>query len=260
MSRRLFSAILFGICVALPCLTIEFPIQPYEISIPYLTLSIFAAGYLALAKNPRRSVVNGTMVYASICVAVFLCDLIARIIVPHGAYANPVRFAFHFWPPEPTLYRYYPNVSFEGPIEGSLAAISGKTHARELRTIRFRTDSLGFRNEPDAHRNVIDTIVLGDSFGVGDGTTQDKTWSRLIQEECRRRVYNLSIQSGPRNELVTLKVVRPGLCMTPDAVVLWAIFSGNDLTDYYHDALDPHFSGPFSMAGTCSSISESRLR
>jgi len=136
-------------------------------------------------------------------------------------------------PERPQLRRYNANVVSVTEQYGDLARMHGGREHREPRRVRFEIDAHGFRNESAAGTGHVDLIVLGDSFGVGVGTTQERTWPTLLAERLGRTTYNLSMPGNPWHEYATLAVEGPRLRTHPGTIVLWALFSGNDLAGGY---------------------------
>jgi lysophospholipase L1-like esterase len=109
--------------------------------------------------------------------------------------------------------------------------MSGEPEWRVLKDIRFRTDSYGYRNEPGAEEVPVQFIALGDSFGVGNGTSQEKIWPVRLEKIRGERVYNLSMSGSPWRELMILKSEINRLPVNRDSIVLWMLFTGNDLEE-----------------------------
>jgi hypothetical protein len=127
-------------------------------------------------------------------------------------------------------------VRFEGELYGDLAAMSGRREWREYRPTLFVTDEHGLRNEPTTGGQAPepDLILLGDSFGVSRGTRQDETLSARLSSSYGWRVYNLSIEAvSPWQEYANLLAEGERLHPKEGAVVLWMLFSGNDLDEQY---------------------------
>jgi hypothetical protein len=172
------------------------------------------------------------MALVSICLAMTLSDLVARPLLFRMLEYRPRELFAHTEPELPMIYRFAPNVNFKGVTFGDLAALSGQKAWRVPREITFQTDGLGFRNTPAQNQKPFDLIVVGDSYGVGDGTTQDKTWPNLLAGEQHLAVYDLSMDgAGPSQEYVNFLVEHEKLETKDGAVVLWLLFTGNDLSD-----------------------------
>jgi hypothetical protein len=110
---------------------------------------------------------------------------------------------------------------------------------RRYHPYTFVTDRFGFRND-GVLGAPLDVIVLGDSFGVGTGTTQDKTWSALLSREHGLAVYNLSVSDmGPWAEYTNLTIEIDRLKVKDHGtVVIWNLYTGNDLQDPCYPVFD----------------------
>lgn len=173
------------------------------------------------------------------CVTLAIADLLARVLLTSALYFRPDEMFLSKYPRMPLVSRFAPNTRYAGRTHGDLAAIGGLPH-REPREIRFATDAAGFPNEPDAAARTIDLILLGDSYGVGSGTSQELTWGRLFGSRYGFHVYNLSISSAsPWHEYIALATELDRLRVTDGALVVWAIFTGNDLDEFYYPSLEP---------------------
>jgi hypothetical protein len=136
-------------------------------------------------------------------------------------------------PEMPLLKRYKPNVRYWGETHGDMAAMSGNETLREKRNILFQTDSFGFRNKCSSHGAKYNLIILGDSFAVGNGTTQDGTWPSLLSSKYNLTIYNLSMAGGPWQHYINLKLEYRRLKVQPGTIILLTVFTGNDLDNYY---------------------------
>lgn len=181
-----------------------------------------------------------SLVLLSACFAVTLFDLAARPLVLYLYGVRPSERYIRRWPALPLLQRYEAGVNFEGETYGDLAAVSGRADWREWRRVRFVTDAHGFRNEPPADAaRPLDLVVLGDSFGVAAGTSQEETLSGVLACEYGLAVYNLSVsRENPRQQYANLLLDGPRLKTREGALVLWLIFTGNDLDEPYHAELE----------------------
>ncbi len=105
------------------------------------------------------------------------------------------RLSFRAWEPL-TAYRppgaaFEPNRRFErGRSYGDLAAVANLPARREYRPERFTTDDLGFRNRADPAGRPPAAIMVGDSFVVGSGVTDDDTVTSRLGALSGCRVYN----------------------------------------------------------------------
>jgi SGNH hydrolase-like domain, acetyltransferase AlgX len=208
----------------------------------YVVLIGICVALTVAAVKPGSVLTKTSIVVASISVSILLLDLGSRPVMEPLLF-GPRPLFMYSWAPMPSLWRYAPNVAFEGMLGGDLAM----RDYQERRFETFETDSYGFRNTAkqatDAQRDGADLIMLGDSFGVGVGTAQNQTWASLFEQEYGLRTYNLSMAgSGPWQELMNLKIACPRLHCDSRTVVLWALFAGNDLQDPIGDELEPSVS------------------
>jgi hypothetical protein len=131
-------------------------------------------------------------------------------------------------------YRFRPGQQLEMSSWGDLSNLACDPEAREARKVAFQTDSLGFRNS--ASGEPYDTILLGDSFTYGSGTTQSETWS----EELRRAgvaSYNMGMPGSPVQAVANFIHTRPKLPTASIKDVVYILFEGNDFD--WELALDP---------------------
>jgi hypothetical protein len=203
------------------------------------------AGFSALTLG-RRALRSGISLL--LCGTCLLCgDLLWRLKPPPAFSYRPDEIFLSHWPPMPALSRYQPGAYFDAISYGDLAAMAGRPDYREYRHLRFRSDRLGYPN--DTVPDPASVILLGDSFGAGTGTSQEKTWASLLRTRYGVALYNLSVpESGPWQELLTLKARLPEIRHSSRTIVLWAVFSGNDLDDDYGPDFDLKLSGRVSQA------------
>ncbi len=208
----------------------------------YIFLACAAICLTFMMIKPGVIVVRTAVVLASLLVSLVLLDLALRPVMYPRLFGPPQLFMYR-WPAMPELWRYKPNVFFGGVVYGDLASREYQERRYEI----FQTDSYGFRNTPAQERQAgeahADLILLGDSFGVGVGTTQAKTWGGLFENKYGLHTYNLSMPgSGPWHELINLKIACERLRCGENTTVLWALFSGNDLQDEIYDDMEPALS------------------
>lgn len=188
-------------------------------------------------RKPRTVLVNLALVAISTVVTILGADLVLRLFADKLLYYRPHEMFIERCPELPLVSRYKKNVDYSGETYGDLAAMIGDEHLREKRPIVFKTDSFGFRNSEEIRdHDAYDLIVLGDSFGVGNGTTQDRTWAALLQGHYGIKTYNLSIPGSPWQSYVHLATEIKRLPVHPKTIVLLALFSGNDLDERYYNA------------------------
>ena len=237
MAKRLLLAIVFGLPI--PVLYF-YGLIPHLFSTIYLVLlNVCICCGIALVE-PKPGLMRAGALVASCGLSLVAMDLTLRATITRRLFGPPELFMY-YWSPMPSLWRYAPDVAFHGVITGDLAKLV-HPHYEEKRMIDFTTDAFGFRNyrQVDEKQKQYDLILLGDSFGTGADTTQDKTWASFFEHTYGLRTYNLSLPgSGPWHELMNLKIACGRLHCDSQTTVLWALFSGNDLDDDYGDALEP---------------------
>jgi acetyltransferase AlgX (SGNH hydrolase-like protein) len=169
------------------------------------------------------------VVISTACLALVVCDLLARPFAASYLHSNPANMFSRKLPDLPILGRWDADIFYQGPAFGDLAAIKGGGDWREIRDIVFQTDPAGFRN--GAVHQPIDLILLGDSFTAGIGTSQDKIFSRLLADRYGSSVYNMGYPGGPYDEYLNFAIESPKLHLSSPAELVWVFYEGNDLDD-----------------------------
>jgi hypothetical protein len=168
-----------------------------------------------------------TVVVASVALTVTASDLLLRLapIVPSELAER--------WPRMPLVNRYVPDLNYEGNRFNDLSRMAGVKEWREEKLVRVVTDSAGFRNGHADPSRPYDVIILGDSFG-GGAVSQEYTWSSILAGDYHLNTYNLSAPaSGPWHEYVNLWAEKERLKTREGTVLVWQLFTGNDLDDEY---------------------------
>jgi hypothetical protein len=168
-----------------------------------------------------------TVVVASVALTITASDLLLRLapIVPSELAER--------WPRMPLVNRYVPDLNYEGHRFNDLSRMAGVDEWREEKLVRVVTDSAGFRNEHTDPSRPFDVIILGDSFG-GGAVSQGYTWSSILAGQYHLNTYNLSAPaSGPWHEYVNLWAEKERLKTREGTVLVWQLFTGNDLEDEY---------------------------
>lgn len=237
MLRLMVLCVVCGATALAPVVVGELPIFPATLLLaPVAAVALYAFGFPAASARAKRIAVA----LLSICFAVAVFDLVSRPVVARLVGERAREISVHTWEPMPLVFRYDRNTRFTGTTCGDLSAMSLDRSLRECREYEFRTDDYGFRNETaDAgDARPFDVILVGDSFGVGAGTTQSATWATRLARDHDLAVYNLSIEgAGPWQELINFELEIDRLRVRAGATVVWAIFAGNDLDDPYYAPL-----------------------
>jgi hypothetical protein len=76
---------------------------------------------------------------------------------------------------------------------GELAAIANLPAMRQYRAERFTTDRLGYRNDPRRADGGVDALLVGSSFSVGVGNSDDETLAVQLSAKSGRTVYSASL-------------------------------------------------------------------
>lgn len=141
------------------------------------------AALCALVPTQRLSATLKLMILlASTSMALCGADSLLRIfgerLVYYRAHSEFVRRDVHY----PGLSHYVPKASSERLTFGDLAAMSGEPTHRVSRNEIFQTDEHGFRNSTNALSSPIKVVIVGDSFGMGLGSSQEETWASLLEK------------------------------------------------------------------------------
>jgi len=161
--------IVLGLCAVLPD----------QMSLPMIALGLITVVFWQLYKQTNSAFSGNTvLVVTSSALALLLNEVIARLVIPLSCLDyRPENFLTTQSDMFKGLLRFNRNSTFRGTVHGDLAAMSGIREAREPREVEFITDERGFRNRPMDYEHA-GGILLGDSFALGAGTTQNATVSR----------------------------------------------------------------------------------
>ncbi len=223
--RKLFASAAAGLALAAPFA--EGALWPFEAWPLFASAAALVACALFLG---RARVVQLTVVLASAALALTAADLMLRL----------TPFAPYVWgeplPRMPLVQRYRRNLVQERRRSGALARMSGVKEWGEEKFFRLVTDSEGFRNGPRDESRPLDLILLGDSYGAGV-VSQEDTWTSILERDYGLNAYNLSIPgAGPWHEYANLWMEHERLKTRPGTIVVWQLFTGNDLEDWYGPA------------------------
>jgi len=173
----------------------------------------------------------------------YLLDMAARPILN-----DPV--VYQRYPAMPFLWRLTADMDANLTAHQGLARMSGDLTTFPMVETSFVTDHHGFRNEQGARKEPINLVLLGDSFGIGSLVNQDETWGHLFDSAYGLNCYNLSALGTPWHHVFNLTLESPRLELDRGTLVIWALFTGNDLSDYYGEFPFPHLEGGFSRSQT----------
>ncbi len=240
---RILISFISGICVFSPVLVGVVSLNFtgwwfYSISLILGILAIVVMLLMLRLLQPESGpkwMVNLVLVSVSSGVFITLLDILIRVALPGMVYYRPNERYLSRWPAMPLLQRYQPNVSVEQDSYGDLAAFSGEISLREERRVSLVTDAYGFTSQGESP-NHVDILVLGDSFGMGLGTSIEKTWPTILSQDTGLSVTNLSVTSeGPWHEMMNYQIEHDRLNIDSNTRIIWLLFGGNDLIDDYYD-------------------------
>lgn len=245
---RLLITLLFqsAILIVLGILQVE---RTYYVLIACILLTFVIHAIYRRAKNVALII---TIALGSLTLSIALAEVILRVLFPLSTVFNePSKVLMAFSSSHSTLYSYTPNKTMTMSSLGDLAGMSKNNNiAVEKRPILFSTDQHGLRNaENEIQESPI--LLLGDSFGVGLGTTQDRTLATMLQKLSGQKVYNLSFPGSPASQLRRLESMS-NLAKNAKTLI-WLFFAGNDLYEPY-DHLYRSVAPLSSLASTASTF------
>lgn len=133
---------------------------------------------------------------AVVTVSLVLCALLIEVFLRIGSFENMLYYRPHerFSINDRVLghSRYREGVDYEGLVpHGDLCALAVSAPVNAVpRSVVFKTDSLGFRNSSGYSGQ--EYVLVGDSFVVGNGSTQEHILSAQLRTHHGIDVYNLS--------------------------------------------------------------------
>lgn len=156
-------------------------------------LAVFGAGLAAFAlPRPRLSL---ALSLGTLAAALLLAGLVwAAGLDARAMRATPLAdlVTYDFWRGCQT---FRPNARASLTLPGGdLAAMRGRDLGGGERTVEFRTDSRGLRNDADYAGQP--WLLLGDSFVVASATDQAHTLSRFLAAEHDLAAYNIAAVGG----------------------------------------------------------------
>ncbi|MCB0335667.1 MAG: SGNH/GDSL hydrolase family protein [Bdellovibrionales bacterium] len=240
--RAVIFFLLFSIgAVALPGLVGVIPGRHLSKYV-FTMLAVFIGvvlGACFLAKEKRAGLVLAVTALSSLCLAVTLGDLVLRPLLTTRLYYRAHERLGQTFAEFPQLKRYQPNQRLVLQAYGDLANLAGRDELRQYRALEFVTDERGFRNLPAQGSAAFDVIALGDSFTTGLGTTQSDIWSSLLESRHQMKTYNLGFQGSPWDQFMNLQIELPHIKTHQGTVLVWLMFTGNDLFENYGLSVDP---------------------
>ncbi|MCK6449411.1 MAG: hypothetical protein L6R19_00915 [Alphaproteobacteria bacterium] len=176
----------------------------------------------------------GRVAFAAICVSLLLCLGVAEAAL-RLAGSNP-----SYYRPDEVLavfardggrshYKPSQRIDFKMPF-GDLYVLSGRT-ARDIvepRDVVFVTDRLGYRDAhgPDGRRYVL----VGDSFAMGSGTTQERILSELLRREHGVDIYDAGFPGDVPDYAARVRWLKANTGLVGGRNVVVLLFEGNDFT------------------------------
>lgn len=97
----------------------------------------------------------------------------------------------------------------------------------EPRQVRFKTDGFGFRNEQDYHGQRF--VLVGDSFTLGSGNTQEENLTGQLKRDYKVDTYNLAFPTDIKGYIQNIEKFRDEY--GSNFKVLLFVYEGNDFTE-----------------------------
>ena len=95
---------------------------------------------------------------------------------------------------------------------------------KEPRVVKFKTDKYGLRNNLDIMSS--DILLVGDSFIVGNGITQEKIPSEILSNLTNKKIANIAFPGGPKSYENNIKKFMSQLPSETKIILFY--FEGND--------------------------------
>ena len=222
--------------------------QALTLAVTLLITGAVIALLLCVPSARLETALKITLVISATSIGITSADYFLRVFsgttLYHQAHAEYVRKDSSY----PLLTKYVPNVDSVRTTFGDLGAISGSPSHRVNRTEIFQTDQFGFRNSPGSSRPPYDMVILGDSFGMGLGSSQEEHWGALLNHE-RHSVYNLSMPvTCATHGAARLSLEMDRLQLTPGPTIIAPVYTGNDIGDCVDSVESILAHGPQSRA------------
>jgi hypothetical protein len=207
---------------------------PWIVGLPGFLLGLLIAPVLLLLFFHRRfstrQWIRGAILIALTGFLLSISDIALRAILADSLHPRPHEALVERRHERSALFRYRPNARFVREVSGDLALMAGRPDWAEPRRISFVTDRYGFRNSSSLE-GPFEILLLGDSFFQGSGCDQDSILAAHLNR-WNRRTFNLGVGGfSPWEEVMTLALEAPRLQLVERPLIVWGIFSGNDLDE-----------------------------
>lgn len=176
----------------------------------------------------------GRLAFATICLSLLLClglaEAALRLTASNPSYYRPDEVLAIF-ARDGGRSHYQPNrrLDFKMPF-GDLYVLSNRT-ARDLiepRDVTFVTDRLGYRDAhgPDGRA----FVLVGDSFAMGSGTTQDRILSEILRRDHAVDIYDAGFPGDAGDYAARVQWLKANTGLVRGRNVVMLLFEGNDFT------------------------------
>lgn len=200
-----------------------------------LLVDIAAFGFLgicaALVENRKTA-----CLLASLVLATTLIEATSRMLTRTQVLSSP-----YCRPNEKYIRntKYEPNVDVYFPVpHGDLVAMDPSVSSliEQPRVIRFKTDSLGYRNNADYYRESL--IISGDSFIVANGTDQNDMLTNVLADQYGIHAYSIGFPNDPEHYFGRIERFLKEVNSAVSAIVF--VFEGNDFKGSARPLPKPH--------------------
>ena len=159
-------------------------------------------------------------------IAVILLEVFLRLFSPGAIYLSPHEMLATFdYDRGHGVYRRNQEVEMLMPYGGLVAVEKNRDKViADPRRQRYKIDSYGFRNDADYHQEKY--LLVGDSFIVGSGNTQEDILSNQLRDHYRIPAYNLAFPGALHSYIRFIDQFQKS--HPNDFKVLLFMFEGND--------------------------------
>jgi len=195
------------------------------ICLPWYVDAVFAVFALWLA-------IRGKMAELALTgISLLIAMALAVVFYQHGFKQEESRTFYRpddkYWGgPRPNTYKPDVDVLFPMP-HGDLASSGVLPRAlRQPRTVRFKTDHLGWRNDADYAAQRV--VVTGDSFTAGSDNSQEHILANVLTTEFSLPTYSVAFPGTPQDYFDMCRNFLRITGAKPDIHMF--VFEGNDFT------------------------------